>query len=100
MPGPAPVPTLRTSVERSSRPLLVRLHRMPKPVVPLLTVVLIAVGVLAPTAIGVAALVVVAAFVAWIAYLSWPAVGNGGRLTRLFMLVLVVLLALARLRTG
>lgn len=100
MPGPAPAPTLRASVERATRPLLVRLYAMPRPLVPLLTVVLIAVGVLAPTAIGVAALTLVALFVGWIAYLSWPAVTAGGRLIRVLMLVLVVLLAVARVRAG
>ncbi|WP_375426026.1 DUF6703 family protein [uncultured Friedmanniella sp.] len=90
----------RAEVERASRPLLVRLHRLPRPTVPLLTVVLIAVGVLGPVAVGVTALVVVAAFVGWIAYLSWPVVGPGGRTLRLFMVVLVLLLALARLRAA
>jgi hypothetical protein len=90
----------RADVERASRPLLVRLHQLPRPVVPLLTVVLIAVGVLGPLPLGVAALAVVAVFVAWIAYLSWPVVSAGGRLVRLFMVVLVLLLAWARLRAA
>ncbi len=87
-------------MERASRPLLVRLHRLPSPLVPLLTVALIAVGVLGPLPFGVAALALVAVFVGWVAYLSWPAVAVGGRLVRLLMLVLVVLLALARLRAA
>ena len=32
-------------------------------------------------------------FVAWIAYLSWPVVGTGGRLLRVFMLMLLAGLA-------
>jgi hypothetical protein len=86
----------RAEVERASRPLLVRLHRLPQPVVPLLTVVLIAVGVLAPLPVGLLALALVALFVGWIAYLSWPAVSAGGRVVRVFMVVLVVVLATAR----
>ena len=39
-------------------------------------------------ALGVA-LAVVWLFVAWIAYLSWPVVGTGGRVLRLFMLLLL-----------
>jgi len=96
MPARPPEPSVRASVERSTRPLLVRLHALPRPLVPLVTVLLVAVGVLAPPAVGVAALGVVALFVAWIAYLSWPVVTTGGRVLRLAMVALVVLLALSR----
>ena len=94
---PADSPSLRTSVEQTSRPLLVRLHTLPRPLIPLGTVVLVAVGVLAPPAVGLVALAVVALFVAWIAYLSWPAVGAGGRAVRVAMVALVVVLGLTRL---
>lgn len=94
--GPAH-PTLRASVERTSRPLLLRLHALPRAVVPLATVVLVLVGVLAPPPVGVFALTVVALFVAWIAYLSWPAVSGSARLLRVAMVALVVVLALTRL---
>jgi hypothetical protein len=85
--GPSTTPTLRAQVERTSRPLLLRLHGWPRPVLPLLTVVLVLVGVLAPPAVGLAALVVVALFVAWIAYLSGrpcpcPAGCSGSRWSR------------------
>ncbi len=94
--GPA-TPSLRASVERSTRPLLLRLHALPRPVVPLATVVLVAVGVLAPQAVGLLALAVVALFVVWISYLSWPVVTNAGRAVRVVMVGLVVALALTRL---
>ena len=94
---PADSPSLRTSVEQTSRPLLVRLHALPRPLIPLGTVVLVAVGVLAPPAVGLVALAVVALFVAWIAYLSWPAVSAGGRAVRVAMVALVVVLGLTRL---
>jgi hypothetical protein len=97
MPAGPHTPTLRTSVERTSRPMLLRLHALPRAVVPLGTVVLVLVGVLAPPTVGVFALTVVALFVAWIAYLSWPAVSASGRLLRLAMVGLVVALALTRL---
>jgi hypothetical protein len=95
--GPSATPTLRAQVERSSRPLLLRLHGWPRPVLPLLTVVLVLAGVLAPPAVGLVALAVVALFVSWIAYLSWPAVSGSGRLLRVAMVALVVVLALTRL---
>ncbi len=96
-PASGPAPTLRTQVEQVSRPLLVRMHRQPRPLVPLVTVILVAVGVLAPLPLAWLALTVVFAFVAWIAYLSWPAVTAGGRLMRVAMLALVVGLAITRL---
>ena len=93
---PAP-PTLRHQVDATSRLLLLRLHRLPRAVVPLATVALVLVGVLAPPAVGLVALAVVALFVGWIAYLSWPVVSTSGRLLRLVMVALVVVLALTRL---
>lgn len=95
--GSSSAPTPRSQVERTSRPLLLRLHAWPRPVLPLLTVVLVMAGVLAPAAVGLVALVVVALFVSWIAYLSWPAVSGPGRLVRIAMVALVVGLALTRL---
>ena len=98
MPAATPTsPTLRQQVERTSKPLLLRLHRLPRAVVPLATVALVLVGVLAPPAVGVLALAVVALFVGWIAYLSWPVVAASGRLLRVAMVALVVVLALTRL---
>jgi hypothetical protein len=95
--GTSATPTLRQQVERTSKPLLLRLHQLPRAVVPLGTVVLVLVGVLAPPAVGLVALAAVALFVAWIAYLSWPIVSGTGRLLRLVMVALVVVLALSRL---
>ena len=94
--GPA-TPSLRTSVERTTRPLLLRLHALPRLAVPLATVVLVALGVLAPPAVGLLALAVVALFVVWIAYLSWPVVTTAGRAVRVLMVALVLGLALTRL---
>lgn len=89
-------PTVRRQVEDYSRPVLTRLHRLPRLVVPLATLVLIALGILAPTAVGLAALVVVAAFICWISYLSWPVVPTSGRLIRLLMVILLGVLAASR----
>jgi hypothetical protein len=90
---PAPPDRLRTQVERVSRPALIRLQRVPKLLVPLGTVALVLIGVLAPLPVGLTALAVVWLFVAWIAYLSWPVVGTGGRVLRVFMLLLLAGLA-------
>lgn len=92
----SPSSPLRQQVEARTRPLLIRLHRLPRPLVPLATVAGVGIGVLAPLPVALVALVLVFAFVAWIAYVSWPAVPTSGRGVRLFMLALIVVLALSR----
>jgi hypothetical protein len=87
---------MRARVEAVSRPVLQRLHAMPQMVTPLITIVLLAVGVLAPLPVGLVALALVLLFVAWIAYLSWPVASTGGRIWRVLILVLIVALAVTR----
>ena len=96
MSTPAPSPSLRVRIENASRPLLQRLHVLPQPVVPLLTIVLIAVGVLAPLPVGLVALALVLVLVGWIAYLSWPVAGTGGRIWRVLIVALLITLAVVR----
>jgi len=94
---PAAAPSsLRARLEGASRPLLVRLTALPKQVVPLATVVLFAVAVLAPAPVAVVALVVIGLFLVWLTFLAWPAVGAGGKVLRLAMVGLVVVLGLTR----
>jgi hypothetical protein len=93
---PAPAHSLRARVERTSRPILLRLHAMPQMLVPLVTIVLLAVGVLAPLPVGLVALALVLLFVGWIAYLSWPVASVGGRIWRILIVVLIVALAVVR----
>jgi hypothetical protein len=83
-------------VESASRPLLARLHALPRLLIPAATLVLVAVGAFAPPLVAVLAFALLFCFIAWIAYLSWPAVPTSGRLMRLAMLVLIVVLALLR----
>lgn len=88
--------TLRKRVETVSRPWLLRLSSLPRPVVLIGTLALVVIGFLAPLPAALPALIVVFAFVAWIAYLSWPAVTAGGKVARIAMLGLIVLLAATR----
>ena len=46
--APSGSPGLRSQVETASRPLLAALHRQPRPLIPIATVVLVLVGLLAP----------------------------------------------------
>ena len=102
MPGQAPASRspFRISVENASRGLLTRLHGLPRLLIPLLTGVLFAAGVLGPPVIGIVALAVILVFVSWLAYLSWPVVSVGGRLMRLLLVVLVAGLIGFRLLQG
>ena len=77
--------------------MLAALHRQPRPLVPIATVVLVAVGLLAPLPVALVALALVFVFVVWIAYLSWPAVTLSGRLMRLAMLTLIIVMIVTRL---
>ena len=86
----------RRQIEDASRTTLVKLSSMPKLVVPLGTVLLVAVGLFAPLPIALPALTLVFAFFAWIAYLSWPVVSTGGRVLRGVMLGLVIAMAASR----
>lgn len=99
-PGQRPPSALRKEVERISRPLLVRLTALPKFVVPVFTILLLAIGVLAPAGVGVVALVLELIWMAWLAYLSWPAVGTGARLMRLATVALLAVAVVVRLVPG
>jgi hypothetical protein len=90
--------TLRTQVETASRPLLARLHALPRLLVPLSTLLLVVVGAFAPAPVAAVAFALLFCFIAWIAYLSWPAVPASGRVMRLAMLALIVVLAALRFR--
>ena len=82
----------RHRVEQASRPLLTRLHALPRGVIPVATLLLAVVGLFAPAAVALPALSVILAFIGWISYLSWPVITLGGRLVRLAMLGLLILM--------
>jgi len=86
----------RKQVEDASRPTLVKLSSLPRLVVPLGTLVLVALGLFAPLSIALPALALLFFFFAWIAYLSWPVVPTGGRVLRGVMLGLVLAMAASR----
>ncbi len=91
--------SLRTRIETASRPLLARLHALPRLLTPALTLVLIALGAFGPTSIALGAFVLLFLFIAWIAYLSWPVVPTSAKVMRAFMLVLIVVLATLRFQS-
>ncbi|BAK36402.1 hypothetical protein MLP_33880 [Microlunatus phosphovorus NM-1] len=86
----------RRQIEQASRPALVRLSSMPKPLLPLATVLLVALGLFAPLPIALPALALVLLFFLWIAYLSWPVVSTSGKVLRGVMVGLVIAMAATR----
>jgi hypothetical protein len=81
-----------------SAPVLMRLTRLPRLLVPALMGVLILVALAAPLAVATAALVVVVAFVGWLTYLSWPVLGAGGRVMRVVVVAMLIAYGVARWR--
>lgn len=87
----------REVIAELSKPLLTRIHALPRLVVPLVTLLLVVVGALAPLSLAVPALVIIFAFVGWIVYLAWPIVPASGRALRVIMLALIAGIAVSRL---
>ncbi len=90
------VSPVRAAVESRSAPVLLRLRRAPRWLVPLVPVALLLAGLAGPPIAGGCALVVLAGVLGWLGYLSWPSLAFAGRLLRLT--ALLVLLGLAALR--
>lgn len=80
--------------------LIRRLHAVPRLAPPVVALVLLLVGLMAPPLYAVPALLLLLAFIIWLASLSWHGIDGGGRLLR--MLVIGVLAAglLARVWQG
>lgn len=91
----------RSQPAPASRPrgyrLLAWLHRQPKWLVPVLTVLLTLGGLFLPSVWGGACLLVVAAFLGWLASLAWPRLGVAARMVRVAVITLVVAVAAARI---
>ncbi len=89
--------TLRSSIEKSTGPFLVRLATLPKFVVPLTLAGFLLIGMSKPGIIGALFLAVVGLFVTWLVFLSWPRQNQQQRFIRVAMLTLVWFTILSRL---
>ncbi len=85
-----------SALRARSRPLLVRLSRLPKLVIPAVMLACMLIGLAAPLPVALVALALATAFVAWLAVLSWPVLDVKGKFVRGLMLGLVVGSAVAR----
>ena len=89
-------PTLRKRIEVLSAPTLIRMHSLPRAIVPVVIILLMFVGLVKDNALGGVALLVVAAFVGWLLYLSWPLLEGRARILRALTVLLVFLAALSK----
>lgn len=92
-----PASPLRARITKISYPVVARLHGMPKLTLPGITLVLALIGVFAPVAVAVPALVLLAVLLGWLGFLSWPVVGNGARAIRIFSVLVILLFAISRI---
>lgn len=91
---------LRRAVERRSAMPLAWLATRPRWVPFVIVLGLLAGGLFAPPAAGLALLAVLVLFLGWITYLAWPKLLPGGRLVRLAVLGLVLIAAVQRAVDG
>jgi len=89
-------PTLRKRIEVLSAPSLIRLHSLPRAVVPVVIILLMFIGLVKDSALGGIALLLVSAFVGWLLYLSWPLLEGRARILRALTVLLVLMAALSK----
>jgi hypothetical protein len=93
-PNPAvPVVThsaLRKRVTDLSAPALLRIHALPKFLVPGLIAVFMLLGLFLPAPYSGISLTVVSTFIGWLMYLSWPLLDSKSRLIRLMVFLILV----------
>jgi hypothetical protein len=89
-------PTLRKRIEVLSAPTLIRMHSLPRAIVPVVIILLMFVGLVKDNALGGVALLIVSAFVGWLLYLSWPLLEGRARILRALTVLLVFLAALSK----
>jgi hypothetical protein len=95
--GDARPTSLRTAVEQASRPLLVRLSRLPRAVPFIVMLALIVAGLFVSGVVGFVLIMVGIAFLLWLLYLGWPQLTTPERLMRLAVIVLGAGLAVIQL---
>ncbi len=101
-PNPAvPVVThsaLRKRITDLSAPTLLRIHALPKFLVPGIIAVLMVLGLFLAAPYSGIALTVVSVFIGWLMYLSWPLLDPRSRLIRI--LVFLILIAATSVKFG
>ncbi|WP_017579642.1 DUF6703 family protein [Nocardiopsis valliformis] len=88
---------LRREVEQRSAVPLVWLHQRPRWIPPVILGALFIAGLMAPGPLGALCLLLVAVFFLWLAYLTWPSLARQQRVPRVLMMLVVLVLAMARM---
>lgn len=83
---------MRAEVERRSATPLVFLHRLPRAVLPIVLAALLVAGLAASGWVAAIPLLLLAVALGWFAYLSWPSLDPMGRMMRVLVLVVVLVL--------
>jgi hypothetical protein len=89
---------LRKRVTDLSAPVLLRIHGLPKFLVPGLIAVLMLLGLFLPVPYSGISLTVVSAFIGWLMYVSWPLLDSKSKLLR--FLVFLILIAATAINYG
>jgi hypothetical protein len=88
---------MRAAVEDASRPLLIRLSRLPR-IVPFLVMLALVVAGLFVSGVGGFVLIMLGvAFLTWLLYLGWPQLALAERMLRLAVVVLALGMAVIQL---
>lgn len=89
--------SLRSRIEHASYPLMERVNALPRAVVLVVLIGVLAVGVLAPAPWSGVAFLLVSLFVGWLLYLTWPRLTLPERLLRFAVLALAAAVAVVNL---
>lgn len=80
-----PATSRRARFENRSRPLLLRMQRLPSWLVPALLGVVLLLGLALPMAWSGILLILIALFLTWLTAVSWPAISPASRAFRLLV---------------
>lgn len=89
---------LRKRVTDLSAPVLLRIHGLPKVLVPGLIAVLMLLGLFLPAPYSGISLTVVSVFIGWLMYVSWPLLDSKSKFLR--FLVFLILIAATAINYG
>ncbi len=93
---PSATPVWAEKLAQVSRPYLLRLQAMPRAVLLVATMVILALGLFLPGVAGAFFLSLIGLFMLWLALLAWPILGPGPRAIRVGVAVFILFLAVIR----
>lgn len=95
VPSTAKSPARRT-LERYSEKPLIRLHRLPRLLVPILMAAFLLAGLLIPNPLAGLFLLVLSAFLGWLTAVSWPTLVSSARVIRVAVTLVIFAAAIWR----